>query len=103
MNEHVDEAKQLRNNPVFIIVLACLVGIVLSSISFVLYYRSDTRKVVEQIQRNNIEFSSQVADGSELSVESLNKTESSIIDAVGAHKDDQEFPAAELSDSELGL
>ena len=97
----------LRNNPLFVIFIASLIAIAMFTFSFLLYYRSDTKKTIEQIQANNILDKSQVRNESQLpddlNSDYLDSLESSITDLVTAHSDDSEFSPNELTDSALGL
>ena len=98
--------KQLRNNPVFVTSLACVVAIVMFLISFTTYYRSDTRRTIAKIQQNNLASSKSkpnVYRQTDLSKQGLDGLRQDIADKVFAHSDDNEFSADNLTDSALGL
>ena len=97
---------RIQNNPVFVIAVACLLALIMSSISFVLYYRSDTRKTVEQLQKNSLEKESQAnssAAPTEISVDYIDEVEEKAGDLIDTHNNETDFSAAELTDSALGL
>jgi len=100
------EKELLRNNPVFIITIACLIAVVMSVIGFLAYYNSDTRRMVEQLQINNqqevVESTLAPATG-DLNSAYINSLEDGITQAVEKHDDDTEFSSSEITDSALGL
>jgi len=96
----------LRNNPIFVIGIACLLAIIMTFVSVLSYARSDTRKTIEQIQTNNHLLQQdqlpQLKDG-EVSTKSLDATEKSITNDIQAHSDETDFSPDVLTDSALGL
>jgi capsular polysaccharide biosynthesis protein len=96
----------LRNNPVFIIAISCLIALLMTAISFWLYYRSDTRQIVEQVQANSRQLEQQVVDDAQVGVldsDNVDSVEQSIINTIEDLNDETDFSAAELTDSALGL
>lgn len=96
----------LRNNPAFVITLACLLAILMSSIGFLAYYNSDTRRTVEQIQKNNLEVDTNQStnlDSGELNTTYIDNLETTLTKEIYKHSDEIEFSASELTDSALGL
>lgn len=96
---------KLRNNPLLVIGLACCVAAAMSIVAFFVYYRSPTREIVEQIQRNNTAFEQQAtpADTALLSQEYLDRSEAKIRKVLGDHNDKADFSASALTDESLGL
>lgn len=102
-----EEKNLLRNNPLFVIGIASLLAIAMFTVSFLLYYRSDTRRTIEQIQENNLNIlydeSSSDALPPELNDVYLDTLEERIKRQITDHSDDTEFSSDELTDSALGL
>jgi ABC-type bacteriocin/lantibiotic exporter with double-glycine peptidase domain len=97
---------QLRNNPVFVIGIACLLALIMIAVSVITYLRSDTRKTIEQIQTNNSHLkqdSSSLQKSGETTPQSITTTEKNITKDIQAHDDDTDFSPDELTDSALGL
>lgn len=106
MENNLEPKNLLRNNPFLVITLACLVAIVMSTISFLVYYNSDTRQVVQQIQKNNQNTEidkSTVIDSGQLDATYIDSVKENIKNDVSKHDDDLEFSVSELTDSALGL
>lgn len=106
MDSNQKEKGLLRNNPIFIITIACLVAAAMSTVGFLAYYHSETRRTVEQIQINNQQeeiASELVPAGNELDGAYVDTLEDGISKAVQKHGDESEFSASELTDSALGL
>lgn len=102
----VNEKRLLRNNPLFVITIACLLALLMSAISFYLYYNSETRRTVELIQQNNQQLNlDEVSDKlpEKLSKEYLDQVEKDVINEVTSHSTDFEFNPEDLSNSSLGL
>jgi cell division protein FtsX len=96
--------KQLRNNPFFVIGIASMLAITMTAISILMYYGSDTRDVVEQLQANlQDEAYSQPSADASIDINSLDGQEKRISESVNALDDEADFGASELSDSALGL
>lgn len=95
----------LRNNPFFVISIALIVALLMSTASLVSYYRSETRKTVEQIQKNNIDGALLVEESvpEELSPEYVDRVEKNIEDSVSGMSSEVDYNADELTDSALGL
>jgi lipopolysaccharide export LptBFGC system permease protein LptF len=95
----------LRNNPVFIIAIVLAIASVMSGASLLAYYRSDTRKTVDQIQRNNtLKVQKEtVAVQAELGSIYIDTLESSITASVGGLSAEVDYNASELTDGALGL
>jgi hypothetical protein len=105
--ENNSEKLLLRNNPFFVIGIASLLAIGMFTVSFLAYYHSDTRKILEQIQANNLS-APPLSEADTLRSDELNATyidelEKSIKEAIDSHPDDVEFSPDELTDSALGL
>lgn len=102
-----EEKTLLRNNPLFVIGIASLLAIAMFSVSFIIYYRSDTKKTIEQIQENNLQSASDDSSSDALPAELndvyLDSLETQIKEQIAEHPDDTEFSADELTDSALGL
>lgn len=100
------EQDQLRNSPVLVIGVACLLAIVMMFVSIFTYVRSDTRKTIEQIQTNNNHLkqdtSSEPVSG-KTTPESVAATEKAITKDIQSHDDDVDFNPDELTDAALGL
>lgn len=97
----------LRNNPIFVIFIACLLAIIMILISVFSYARSDTRKTIEQIQANNHltqqqDVTSLTKDG-QVNAKSVDAVEKSITKDIQSHDDEADFSPDELTDSALGL
>lgn len=106
MENNKTEKPLLRNNLVFIIFIASMIAIVMSTVGFLAYYRSDTRRIVEQLQINNQqeEVESVLAPSTgELDAPYIDSLENGITGAVEKHNDETEFSASEITDSALGL
>jgi len=105
--ETSEDRTLLRNNPLFVIFIASLLALAMFAFSFTLYYRSDTKKTIEQIQANNLLDNSQTSTESqlpsELNSDYLDSLERSITELVNSHSDESEFNPDELTDSALGL
>ena len=102
----VSQEKKLRNNPFFVITIACIIAVIMSLISFLLYYNSDTRRTVEQLQINTQQLNEEAVDltaNQELSDAYIDTIEKEISDSILVENDEADFSAAELTDSALGL
>lgn len=100
------EQKQLRNNPVFVISIACGVALFMIFVSVFSYIKSDTRKTIEQIQTNNShskETPAIIPIGSEASTDLMNTVEKNVSNNIQSHSDETDFSPDELTDSALGL
>jgi uncharacterized protein YpmS len=96
----------LRNNPLFIITLACLIAIGMFLVSFITYYHSDTKKTIEQLQANNQQLANDEKTSpvlNDLDQKSIEKLRQNLTEQIQAHNDDVEFSSDELTDSALGL
>lgn len=106
MENNPDKAL-LRNNPIFVIFIACLLAAVMILISVFSYARSDTRKTIEQIQANNHliqqQDSTTLTKNGDVNAESVNEIEKSITKDIQSHDDEADFSPDELTDSALGL
>mgnify|MGYP003532905843 FL=1 len=105
--ENNDDKTLLRNNPFFVIGIACLIAIIMFAVSFLSYYHSDTRKTIAQIQANNLntetEQTNDVVVSTDLNANYIDNLEKSITDKILAGDDDADFSPEELTDSALGL
>ena len=104
--ENSNDKTLLRNNPIFVIGIACLIAGAMTAISVLSYARSDTRKTIEQIQTNNHlirQDQSTLPNDGEVSSKSLNATEKIITKDIQSHSDEVDFSPDELTDSALGL
>jgi hypothetical protein len=105
MQEGKLDRSRLLNNPFFVIGAACLLGLVMTFIGLMLYYNSDTRRTVEQIQQNNEQLADSplINNSEEISETYINKVETDITNLIKRHPDDTELNPSELTDSALGL
>lgn len=104
--ENKDDRILLRNNPVFVIGIACLLAILMFSGSLLAYLHSDTKKTIEQIQANNlrsIETPKELSLSAELNDAYLDQLETNIQTQISSHSDETDYSSAELTDSALGL
>jgi hypothetical protein len=103
--ENKPDHSMLRNNPVFVICIACLIAGLMMSISIIGYVRSDTRKTIEQIQANNTlkQDIATLPKNGEVTTDYVNTTEKNISKDIQSHVDDTDFSPDELTDSSLGL
>ena len=104
--ENKPEAPLLRNNPVFVIFIACLVAGLMMAISIFGYLKSDTRKTIEQIQANNNNLKKDIATlpkNGDITIDYVTTTEKNISKDIQSHNDDTDFNPDELTDSALGL
>ena len=98
--------KKLRNNPFFVITIASILALLMSLVSFLLYYNSDTRKTVEQLQLNTQQINADpdaFTPKEALSTEYITQVQEKVSDTIMTHSDETDFSAAELTDSALGL
>lgn len=102
-----DESKLLRNNLLFVIALSSLVGLLIFAISFLMYYNSDTRKTIEQIQANNISLQeaqkTTTIDDANFSPASIDELQNSIEKDFESLDEQTDFSVDQLTDSSLGL
>ena len=96
----------LRNNPIFVICIACALAAIMMSVSILSYIRSDTRKTIEQIQANNNTLRqdpSVITLTGDLTPTLITSTKKSIVKDIESHDEDTDFSPDELTDSALGL
>jgi uncharacterized FlaG/YvyC family protein len=106
MNE--TDKPQLRNNPVFVIGVACLLALTIFGVSFTTYYNSETRRTIGQIQKNNellVKKESKVLSptNKELNDQTIKEIQNSITSTIDAQSDESDFSVDALTDSALGL
>jgi hypothetical protein len=98
---------ELRSNPVFVITIALIVALGMFTISFLMYYNSETRRTVEQIQVNNQniikEEKSHTITVGQLDKQSIETLGKDITTKVLSHSADTDYSPADLTDSALGL
>ena len=96
----------LRNNPVFVIFIACMLASAMMFVSIFSYVKSDTRKTIEQIQTNNTTLrqdSSATSLTGELTPILILNNKRNISTDIESHDEDVDFNSDELTDSALGL
>jgi hypothetical protein len=104
MMESDTERKHLRNNPIFLVSIAMVVAILMTFISLLTYYNSETRRTVEQIQQNNATPVAQARESvpSELTDQYVDFVEKQVTNDINGLSAEADYND-ELTDAALGL
>lgn len=103
MEHNESDRNQLRNNPVFVIGISCVVAFVVFFASFLSYYYSDTKRTIEELQATTLELRDSTSMADIESPDDIDAIEKSIKATIDTQNDETDFSAAELTDSALGL
>lgn len=99
-------AKIARNNPVIAIAVAILLALILSGLSLVSYLRSDTRRVIQLIQKpssDNTANVSTIDTTSPLKSADLDTIQTDALKDLDGVSDTTDFSPNDLTDAALGL
>lgn len=101
------EKRELRNNPLFVISIALFTALLMSAISVLMYYNSETRMIVEQIQQNNSEIGESTtlpeALSGELNQAYVDSLEAKIRSDIAGLDPNVDYNPDELTDAALGF
>jgi len=104
----MNEEKQLRNNPIFVITIAVVVALLMAGFSTLSFYHSETRTKLLRIQANqladeSLETKAFVEDEGDVTIEELDNFLESTQNSVRSLDDATDYSSEELTDSALGL
>lgn len=98
-----ESTHKFSTSPIFAIAVAIVIALMMSAVSLLMYYRSDTKKVVDQIQANSATTSNVDVEGSELTESFIEVVKTEITRDITQHDNSADYNPNAVNDETLGL